>query len=256
MILLPLLAAASLSFAPQTARDAFEGREGALVILDTQGDALLHFNETACQEKLAPCSTFKIWNTAIGLETGIISDPDAPFWKWDGQQYRIDAWNRDQTLRSAFQVSCVPAYQALARQIGAERMKEYLDKLAYGDRDISAGLDVFWLPEKGRRTLRISPDEQAALIGKLLNGNVPFSKKTLSVLKDIMKVKETDRGTLYGKTGTGRDASGTSNIGWFVGYVESGERQFPFACVLKAKAITGADARDVAAGVFSKAGLL
>jgi len=39
----------------------------------------------------------------------------------------------------------VPAYQILARQIGAERMKQYLEQIDYGTKDTSAGIDVFWL---------------------------------------------------------------------------------------------------------------
>ena len=113
---------------------------------------------------MAPCSTFKIWNTLIGIESGIISSPDQPFYQWDGEKRSISAWNRDLTLREAFQASCVPAFQNLARQIESERMQYWLDRIEYGDRDTSAGIDVFWLPSKGRKTILISPTEQAQLV--------------------------------------------------------------------------------------------
>lgn len=256
MFALALIAAASLALLPETVKDAFGGLDGALVILDPSGKTILRHGGSRCDEKLPPCSTFKIWNTAIGLELGLVSDPDAPFWKWDGQKYRLDSWNRDQTLRSALAVSCVPAYQALARKIGRERMIEYLHKLSYGNEDISSGLDVFWLPAPGRRPLVISPFEQAELIAQLVSGKQPFSSHTLAVLKDVMKAEQTERGTLYGKTGTGEDDSGDFEIGWFVGYVESDSATYPFACVLKAKGITGKDARAVVERICSEAGLL
>lgn len=256
MAFLALLAAVSLTFSTGAIKEAFDGHDGALVVLDKAGETLLRYNEHGCDEKLPPCSTFKIWNAAIGLETGIVSDPDAPFWKWDGRKYWLDAWNRDQTLRSAFTVSCVPAYQSLARKIGRDRMTEYLRKLSYGNEDISSGLDVFWLPAPGRKSLVISPVEQAALIGRLIDGKLPFSSHTLIVLKDIMKTKQTEHGILYGKTGTEKDGSGQFNICWFVGYIESHGNTYPFACLIKAKGLTGKDARATVEKIFSEAKLL
>lgn len=257
MIAFAFLAVAAVAFPSGDIPEAFGGREGALVVLDGAGEPLVRHNEDGCREKLPPCSTFKIWNTAIGLETGILSDPDAPFWKWDGKKYWLDAWNRDLTLREAFAVSCVPGYQELARQIGRERMDEYLEKLGYGNGDTSSGLDVFWLPEPGRKALVISPEEQAQLLARLVRGDVPFSPHTRAVLKDVMKVEETERGTLYGKTGSSGDNAGFPAVGWFVGYVESADgTSYPFACVLRGDGITGRDARAVVEKVFSEAGLL
>lgn len=87
MFALALIAAASLALLPETVKDAFGGLDGALVILDPSGKTILRHGGSRCDEKLPPCSTFKIWNTAIGLELGLVSDPDAPFWNWDGQKY-------------------------------------------------------------------------------------------------------------------------------------------------------------------------
>ena len=36
-----------------------------------------------------------------------------------------------------------------------------------------------------------------------------------------MRIKETGKGTLYAKTGSGGDGKGNYNLGWFVGFVES-----------------------------------
>ncbi len=52
--------------------------------------------------------------------------------------------------------SVVWFYQEVARRIGAERMQAHLDALGYGNRDISGGIDKFWLTGG----LRISPHEQ------------------------------------------------------------------------------------------------
>ncbi|MBE2179206.1 MAG: class D beta-lactamase [Chthoniobacterales bacterium] len=241
----------------QTLKQAFQGHPGAFVLIDGASGETFLSDPAACTEKLAPCSTFKIWNSAIGLETGLVEDPDALFWKWDGEKRSIEGWNQDQTLRSAMTVSCVPAYQALARKIGTERMQKWIDTLDYGDRDISAGLEVFWLPKPpDRKTILITAEEQAQLVAKLATWKLPFSAKTQSVLADIMKVKSTDRGTLYGKTGTGAEGRGDNSIGWFVGYVESGGKTFAFACLLKGEGVMGKDARGATETILGSLELL
>ena len=95
-------------------------------------------------EAKLPASTFKIPNSVIALETGVVADPDKDIFKWDGVTRSIEAWNKDHTLRSAIAVSAVPVYQEIARRIGAERMQKYLDLLDYGNRDIGDGIDQFW----------------------------------------------------------------------------------------------------------------
>ena len=235
--------AAALLIPEATLIKAFDGREGALVLIDCKSGKTERHDPALCARQLPPCSTFKIWNTAIGLETGILSSADQPFFKWDGEKRFIDDWNQDLTLRQAYAFSCVPAYQALARQIGPKRMNEWIHKLGYGNEDTSSGNDVFWLPAPDRKPILISPDEQADLIRRLVNGDLPFSKNTLAILRDIMTAKTTARGTLFGKTGTGGAGKGTPAVGWFVGYVVSDKSTVAFACVLKGKDATGKNAR-------------
>lgn len=253
-----LFLAAAFTIPAGVFEKAFDGKDGGFVIIDCANGDTVRFNEDACARTSAPCSTFKIWNSAIGLETGLVTDPDAPFWSWDGVKHGIDAWNKDQTLRSAIAVSCVPAYQQLARQIGQARMQEWLNKIGYGNRDTSAGLDVFWLNPPGRKPIQISPDEQTALLVRLVQGKLPFSAKTLATLKSIMQLQQTDKGTLYGKTGTGGVGTpeGTYNLGWFVGYVESSGKTYAFACRLDGLGLTGKDARALTENILSVMGLL
>jgi beta-lactamase class D len=123
-------------------------------------------------------STFKIWNTLIGLENGIISSAEDAFYKWDGETRSIPEWNKDLTLKEAFQGSCVPAFQNLARKIGPQRMRLWIEKIDYGDHNISSGVDVFWLPAIGRKSLLISPEEQAKLIYRLVLGKLFFRESS------------------------------------------------------------------------------
>jgi beta-lactamase class D len=88
-----------------------------------------------------PASTFKIPNSLIALETGVVGDPDTDIFKWDGVKRSIEAWNQDHNLRSAIAASAVPVYQEIARRIGAERMQKYVDLFEYGNRNIGGGID-------------------------------------------------------------------------------------------------------------------
>jgi beta-lactamase class D len=239
----------------QTVEGIFAGRKGTLVLL-TGENAPVIFQPKIAEQKFAPCSTFKIWNTLIGAENGLISAADEPFYQWDGEKRFIPEWNQNLTLKQAFQFSCVPAFQDLARRIGPEAMQAGLDKIGYGDRNISSGLDVFWLPEEGRRPILISPLEQAELMKKLAAGKVPFSEKSQKVLREIMTARTTLRGTLFGKTGTsGNNADGVS-IGWYVGYVESNGQTHAFACLLEGKDVMGKDARAIVEALAEKEGWL
>jgi len=240
-----VILAAALLIPEATLTKAFDGREGALVLTDCKSGKTERHNPVLCATRLPPCSTFKIWNTAIGIESGILTSADQPFFKWDGEKRFIEDWNQDLTLRQAYAFSCVPAYQALARKIGPARMDGWIHKFGYGNEDTSSGNDVFWLPAPDRTPILISPDEQANLIRRLVHGDLPFSKDSLKILKDIMAAKTTSRGTLYGKTGTGGAGKNTPAVGWFVGYVVSDKSTVAFACVLKGRDATGKSARTL-----------
>jgi len=228
----------------------------ALVIYNRTSGDVISSDVLLSARRISPCSTFKIYNTLIGLELGLIPSPDAPWYQWDGIVRGIEGWDHDLTLREAFRVSAVPAYQILARQIGSEQMKKYIEQIDYGTKDASAGIDVFWLPREGRVSIMISADEQVALLNKLLDRKLPFSEKNIQILKDVMKVVETEKGTLYGKTGSGHDSQGLP-LGWFVGFVESEGTTYVFACnITGGENPSGKAARTIVENVFKSQGIL
>lgn len=243
-------------------QEAFGKREGALVVINCATGETLAFNPALANKAFAPCSTFKIWNTLIGLEEGILKNPDRPFWKWDGEKRFIPEWNKDLTLREAFRASCVPAFQALARQIGEERMQAWLDKLDYGNRNMGGRPDSFWLPRAGQPGIIITPEQQATLLARLVNHKLPVKEESIATLLDIMRITSTERGTLYGKTGSGlRDgvavpAGGDFNMGWLTGVLDSGKSKFAYACLILGPGLGGKDARAVVEKVFHDSGML
>ncbi len=229
----------------------------ALVIYNRTTGKTANIDSELSVRRLSPCSTFKIYNTLIGLELGHIKGADAPWYKWDGVKRFIDGWNQDLTLREAFRVSAVPAYQILAREIGEARMKEYIDRIGYGSEDISAGIDIFWLPRPDTSSIMISADEQVVLLKRLLDGELPFSEENIRILRDIMLVEKTEKGALYGKTGSGMGSDDNWNLGWFVGFLESNENTYVFACnITGGESPTGLIARKIVEEYFKKKNLL
>ncbi len=52
---------------------AYAGRGGCLVVSDCASGAISGADQPLAGRRLPPCSTFKIWNTLIGLETGLLA---------------------------------------------------------------------------------------------------------------------------------------------------------------------------------------
>jgi beta-lactamase class D len=242
---------------------AFQGKQAVLVVTDTMTGETYVSDPALAGEPFGPCSTFKIWNTLIGLEEGILTNPDHPFWKWDGEQRSFPGWNRDLTLREAFQASCVPAFQELARRIGPERMLGWLDKIGYGNKDMCDRPDSFWLPRAGQKNILITPEQQAALLTKLVTGKLPVRKETVETLLDIMRVESSAKATLSGKTGSGLraakegpSADGDFDMGWLVGVLDGNGHKYTYACLVLGAGLGGKDAREAVQKIFRDSGML
>jgi len=252
-----IIFSSEFSFAWEIDKSLFADYKTALVIYDESSKSFITSDTDLTKRRIPPCSTFKIYNTLIGLELGLIKAADEPWYRWDGINRSMDLWNKDMTLREAFSASALPAFQVLAVQIGEKRMKKYLKNIHYGNMDISAGIDSFWLPGPGKNSIMISADEQIVLLNRLLNGKLPFSKENVKILHDIMQTVKTDKGTLYGKTGSYRNDEGKWTLGWFVGFLESNGKTYTFACnITEGDAPSGRVAREIVVNVFKSIGLL
>jgi beta-lactamase class D len=196
--------------------------DGCFVLYDLKQDHYVRTNPDRCATGYLPASTFKILNALIALETGVIDSPDTVM-QWDGTRYQIESWNRDQTMRSAIRDSVVWYFQEVARRVGRERMQTWVDKVGYGNRDISGNIDSFWL-DGG---LRISPDEQVAFLVRLYNNDLPFSQKNMDLVKEMILLEQTDSYRLRVKTGWAVRVE--DQIGWWVGWVEKGDDVYFFA---------------------------
>ena len=76
-----------------------------MIIQSLDGVVEYQINQTANDIGYIPASTFKIPNTLIALEEGVIKDHFETI-KWDGIQQEYEPRNKDQTLKSTFSFSC------------------------------------------------------------------------------------------------------------------------------------------------------
>ena len=194
------------------------GTDGTFVGYKVEDYLIIASDATRSGEPKLPASTFKIANSLIALETGVVKDPDVDVFKWDGVTRPIAAWNKDHTMRSAIAASAVPVYQEIARRIGQERMQAYVDKLDYGNRNIGGGIDQFWLTGD----LRIAPIQQIDFVDRLRRGVLPVSERSQAMVRDILPVTKVGDATIRAKSGLLGAETGNPSLGWLVGWAEKG----------------------------------
>jgi len=224
----------------------FVGIEGSFVLYDKNRNEYLIYNKEQAQKRVSPCSTFKILNSLIGLETKVLEDETTVF-KWDGKKNYIDEWNKDHTLASAFKNSVVWYYQEVARRVGRERTQAYLKGVNYGNVNISGGLTKFWLDS----SLRISPLEQVVFLRRFYSSDLPFSRTNIDIVKKIMTISNNNGVVLSGKTGFAGE-----HLGWFVGYVEKENNVYFFATKIEGKKVGITKAREITQNILKDKNLL
>ena len=197
--------------------------KGAILIYDFKNETYYSNDFNWTKTGIIPASTFKIPNSIIALETGVIKN-DSVVFKWNGEKRKFKKWEEDLTFKKAFQVSCVPCYQEIARKVGVKRMKLYLKKLNYkGMVFDTLTIDNFWLEGKSK----FSQMQQIEFLKRLYLSTLPISNRTEHIMKDIMKIEKNETYVLSGKTGWGMHNE--TNNGWLVGYLETNNSVYFFA---------------------------
>ena len=119
----------------------FTDTNGAFVLYDQARGRFVRYNEQRCRERFSPKSTFKIPNSLIGLDSGVIKDAEFvipwnkekyPASEW-GTGYPFEFWARDHTLRTAIKYSVVWYYRELAQRVGLRDLRRYVSAFRYGN---------------------------------------------------------------------------------------------------------------------------
>lgn len=203
--------------------------EGAILIYDLKNDKYYSNDFNWAKKRNLPASTFKITNSIIALETGVVEN-DSTLLKWNGEKRRFKNWEQDLILRDAFHFSCVPCYQEIARKVGENKMNKFLKKLDYGNMKVdSSNLDLFWLEGESS----ITQFQQINFLKRLYQSELPISERTEMIMKRMIVIEDTDDYKLSGKTGW--SIRNGNNNGWFVGYVETQSKIYFFATNIEPK---------------------
>ena len=254
-------AAASLVLAAEA-----PARDGSCVLIQelTAGTSLLERGD--CSTRLSPASTFKIPHALVALETGVVTVDTVE--RWDGvSNAQRPEWNRDHTVISALRPSVLWFFQRIAPRIGADRMKTWLDRFEYGNRDDSGPVREYWV--NGR--LRISAREQVAFLRRFYRSDLPVSAAHLRAVRDGLEQKpgtvqnatgihplpgDWSRATLNSKTGATTTAD--HRVSWLVGALRAGGREYVFAFAIWRTngAVDSLDGARLAANTFVSAKLI
>ena len=228
----------------------FSGYEGSFVLYDLNGDTWNIYDMEQATLRTAPDSTYKIYDALFGLEEGVIA-PNDSFMAWNETDYPFEAWNADQDLYSAMQSSVNWYFQEIDKQIGSSAIQGYIQKIGYGNENISADLSSYWM----QGTLKISPVEQVELLTALHNNNFDFAPENVKAVKNAICLFSSEGKNLYGKTGTGR-VDGQDVNGWFVGYIEAAGNTYFFATNIQAaENATGSKASEISLSILSDMGI-
>lgn len=194
------------------------------------------------EKRFPPQSSFKIPLAYIGFDAGFLKDEHNPVLTPDPhEEFFINAHKGPHSPREWIRDSVVWYSQKITQAIGLEKFKQYVHLLNYGNQDVSGdegknnGLTHSWLSS----SLKISPKEQVAFLQKILNQSFPLSQYAYEKAKSILYLAELHGGwKLFGKTGNGKlkDQKGKQTNcqhGWFVGWIERGEKKIVFATHLE-----------------------
>lgn len=224
----------------------FSGYEGSFILYNLEGDSWNIYNRDYATMRVAPNSTYKIYDALFGLEENIIT-PDNSFMAWSNEEYPFAAWNTDQNLYSAMQNSVNWYFQEIDSQLGVSTVNSYVQQIEYGNENTDGDFSSYWMES----SLKISPVEQVNLLTKLYLGDLDFSPANIDAVKTSIHILSSENKNFYGKTGTGR-VDGQDVNGWFIGYIEISNQTYFFATNIQGEHdATGSKASEISLSILS-----
>lgn len=241
----------------------FKDMKGSAVFLDGNTRIYHIYNPELAEMQTAPNSSFKIISSLMGLESGVIQPSDSTM-KWDGTVYPVEDWNKDLDYQEAFKSSVIWYYRKVLDLVGQDYVQDTVDKLSYGNCDISQwegsldnkvfpqikdlkSINGFWQES----SLKISPLQQAEVMYKIFQDKDVFSAQNISLVKELMLIDNgSHRIKIYGKTGTGiKDETWVD--AWFTGLFEDQGETVYFSIRINEPNATGKNAKEIAINIIN-----
>ncbi|WP_294229670.1 penicillin-binding transpeptidase domain-containing protein [uncultured Shimia sp.] len=190
-----------------------------------------------CDATFSPASTFKLPLALIGFEKGLLQSSDTPAVIYDPDlNAPFKSWRQTTTPRTWLQFSVVWYSQWLTRQLGTDAFQHHVDRLDYGNKDLSGtpgkddGLTHAWLSS----SLKITPAQQVDFLQMLVSHELPYSQHVMDLTIATSQSFSTSAGDkLNGKTGNAWAVDAQfkrlkEQHGWFVGWLTHQEAQYVF----------------------------
>ncbi|WP_395088931.1 penicillin-binding transpeptidase domain-containing protein [Armatimonas sp.] len=194
---------------------------------------------TGLDQRVVPCSTFKIVLAHLALEAKLVKSAEE-IWKFSGKKSGRVEWGRDLCLRTALETSAEWYFQDVARKLGAERLRAGVKKLGYGSGWSGKTPASAW--HDG--TLTISPMEHVLVMQRLSAGTWPFFAPIQTSVKKCLAYPVDGDVQLWGKTGSSEKGKDGRALGWYVGaFLREGEAT-SFAILCHAPNALGPRVRD------------
>jgi beta-lactamase class D len=200
--------------------------------------------EGDCKTRVTPASTFKIALALMGSDAGFILDahtPTLPFHE-GYPDFGGAEWKKPTDPLRWMKYSVVWYSQQITKALGAARLGAYAKSFGYGNADFSGdpgknnGLERAWIIS----SLKISPQEQVAFLGKLANHRLPVRSQAFDLVDEIVEHRPVGDGwEAYGKTGMAFPRKADESFdearayGWFVGWAVKGEQTLVFARLIQ-----------------------
>lgn len=203
------------------------GVEGTIAIYDIRNDKWIVSDTVGLEIETLPASTFKIINLLIALETNTIKDENEII-KWVGSTdtvkygYRPEIYH-DMPVKEAFELSAGWVFVELAKKIGKDTYRKHLAESKYGNNNLSQTEADFW----NFGDFAISPKNQVEFVKSFYEEKLPFSKRNIDIVKNVMITEQNEEYTIRAKTGWTRENN--INTGWWTGYIETKNGTYIFA---------------------------
>lgn len=207
----------------------FENARGCFLLLNLTTQKFEKEVGDACQERLPPCSTFKVPLSVMAFDSKVLK-VEKKIYKWDGRKRMHESWNKNHDARSWMNESVVWFSQKITPKMGEKKFKKYLKHFIYVNQDISTGIKTAWLNSPGNKegSLAVTSYEQADFMKKFWLNELPVSKRSMELIRQITFLETSPNGfKLSGKKGSNfYDEECKIQLGWFISHISNDEKEY------------------------------
>ena len=237
---------------------AVGGPDTCVLIQDVKSGAEVYRYgaQSVCNRPLAPCNTFNIPLTLIGLDDAKVKPGET--WTWDGKPQKFKLWEHDTDLAGAWRSGAGWFFEKLARDIGPARFKQQLSAFGYGQGEVVGDPQRFWQGPSAGGGLYISTRDQAAFLRKAALGALPVKPEAIQAVQALSA--DMTRGDVA-LTSQGANCPSTQDaardVSWWVGRIQGPARDVVFALSIESQnPLPGTEIRSRTLPIFTSVGLL